>query len=108
MEVPRPFTPQSLAEHWNCSPNTIYRLISSGQLRPFRLGGKLIRISVEEVLRWEKVQANQNTDRIASEFTNSSGIETSLSQGGTKTAPGGVAVLEKQRKNRRDLRFMRS
>jgi excisionase family DNA binding protein len=68
VDASKPFTPQSLADRWECSPAFVYRLIADGKLKPFRLGGKLIRISVDEVLRWESGQANRDTDLIASEL----------------------------------------
>ena len=42
------FTPAALAREWECSERHIRNLIAAGQLRAFRLGGKLLRISSEE------------------------------------------------------------
>lgn len=52
-----PFTPQSLAERWACHPRTVRNLIRKGELRPFRIGA-LVRISMDEVERYEKCAAN--------------------------------------------------
>lgn len=43
----------TLAEHWQCGTDTVYALIHSGELRAFRLGGKLLRIRGDEVERFE-------------------------------------------------------
>lgn len=48
----KPFTPRTLADHWECSEQHIRDLIKGGKLRSFRIGG-LIRISVCEVERVE-------------------------------------------------------
>lgn len=43
----------SLASHWGCHPDTVYALIRGGELRAFKLGGKLLRIRGDEVERFE-------------------------------------------------------
>jgi excisionase family DNA binding protein len=43
----------SLADHWGCGTDTVYSLIRSGDLRAFKLGGKLLRIREDEVERFE-------------------------------------------------------
>lgn len=43
----------TLAEHWGCGTDTVYALIHSGDLRAFKLGGKLLRIRADEVERFE-------------------------------------------------------
>jgi excisionase family DNA binding protein len=43
----------SLAEHWGCGTDTVYSLIRGGDLRAFKLGGKLLRIRQDEVERFE-------------------------------------------------------
>src|SRR3989344_2259651 len=48
----KPYTPETLAERWDCSPSHIRNLIDRGDLRSFRLG-RLIRIPPEEVTRIE-------------------------------------------------------
>ena len=38
------YTPAALAREWSCSERHIRNLVAAGQLRGFRLGGKLLRI----------------------------------------------------------------
>ncbi len=54
-----PFTPETLAERWQCSPRHIRNMIRNGRLRGFRLGGKLLRIRARVV---EEFETCQNTD----------------------------------------------
>lgn len=49
----RPYTPERLAERWECSPQHIYNLLGRGDLHGFKLGGKLWRIAASEVERIE-------------------------------------------------------
>ena len=51
---PHVFTVASLAKRWGCSEVHVRNLINKGELRSFRLGGKLIRIPADEVARWEQ------------------------------------------------------
>jgi excisionase family DNA binding protein len=105
MEALKPFTPKALAERWACSESHIYKMISDGRLNGFRLGGgKLVRIGVEEVLRWESGQANQNTGPIMSENIGSTGTSTNSPHAGKRAAQGGVSDLASQRRMTRDLR----
>ncbi len=43
------YTPSTLAERWQCSERQVRKMISEGELRAFRLGGKLLRIRREDV-----------------------------------------------------------
>ena len=43
----------TLAQHWGCGTDTVYSLIRGGELRAFKLGGKLLRIRADEVERFE-------------------------------------------------------
>jgi len=52
-ERKRPYTPETLAERWQCSAPHIYRLLNSGQLPGFKLGGKLWRVRAEDVEEYE-------------------------------------------------------
>ena len=53
-ELPfRPFTPETLAQRWGCSSKHVRNMVKRGELQAFRLGGKLLRISAEEVGRYE-------------------------------------------------------
>ena len=54
---PHVFTVASLAKRWGCSEVHVRNLINRGELRSFRLGGKLIRIPADEVAGWEKSSA---------------------------------------------------
>lgn len=48
--LPPVMTPKTLAKAWNCSERHIRNLIDRGQLKSFKLGGKLIRIRSEDAL----------------------------------------------------------
>ena len=48
-ERKRPYTPETLAERWECSPELIRRMLKSGELQGFKVGGKLWRIRYEVV-----------------------------------------------------------
>lgn len=48
----RPFSPETLAERWECSADTVRALCNAGKLHSFRLG-RLIRIPAQEVARYE-------------------------------------------------------
>ncbi len=48
----RPYTPNSLADRWGCSAQTVRNLISEGRLRAFRVG-RLFRIKPEAVEEYE-------------------------------------------------------
>jgi excisionase family DNA binding protein len=52
-----PFSVKTLSERWGCSERTIRNMLKEGKLRSFVVGGTLIRISHEEVEKWE---TNQN------------------------------------------------
>lgn len=44
----KPFTPETLAEHWDCSAETIRQMVSRGELPAFRVG-RMIRITQKAV-----------------------------------------------------------
>ncbi len=54
---PRVFTPATLARRWECSERHVRNLINSGDLPAWRLGGKLLRITVEAVQAFEATPA---------------------------------------------------
>lgn len=54
------FTPDQLAERWNCCANTVRKTILEGQLKAFRVG-RLLRIPADAVLEFEQLQ-NGNGD----------------------------------------------
>lgn len=47
------WTPRELADRWQCSERHVRNLINRGELRAFRLGGKLVRVRHEDVERFE-------------------------------------------------------
>ncbi len=48
-----PFSPQTLAERWGCSPQYIRKMADDGKLPYFRIGAKMIRIPAAAVVRYE-------------------------------------------------------
>ena len=38
MTAERPFTPETLADRWGCSAETVRQLVKAGRLRGFRVG----------------------------------------------------------------------
>lgn len=86
----RVFTPSKLAERWECSERHVRNLISSGELPSFRLGGKLLRIRIEDVERFE-CQSGASPDY----------AENSASLGTTATESAGVIALERPMLKRR-------
>ncbi len=51
--LPNVYSVQTLAREWGCSESHVRNLISSGDLRSFRLGGKLLRIRAAAVEEYE-------------------------------------------------------
>ncbi len=51
------FTVAELADRWNCHPETVRRMIASGELRAFRVGREW-RVAVEEVT-WKETKQSQ-------------------------------------------------
>ncbi|WP_196223491.1 helix-turn-helix domain-containing protein [Roseibium sp. RKSG952] len=47
-------TPEQLAVRWQCSANTIRKLISTGKLDAYRVGKKLLRIPTSAIEEYEK------------------------------------------------------
>jgi excisionase family DNA binding protein len=63
------FTPAMLAKEWACSERHIRNLVAAGQLRAFRLGGKLLRIpedAVQEFMQCQTTASDGSTDASAS------------------------------------------
>jgi Helix-turn-helix domain len=54
-----PYTPETLAQRWNCSEQLVRNLCNSKKLKSFKVGDKLIRIAVEDVVAFEKGQIPQ-------------------------------------------------
>src|SRR5262245_92779 len=53
MSADRPYTPETLAAEWQCSPRHIRNLVNSGKLGAFRLGGRLLRIPQSAVEQYQ-------------------------------------------------------
>ena len=83
--APKAFTPRDVAERWQCSERHIRNVMKAGELRYFRLGGKLVRIPVEAVEEYEKCQSSDL-----------SSIEESLPPNGMKAAADAAARLVRQ------------
>ncbi|WP_280139035.1 helix-turn-helix domain-containing protein [Phyllobacterium sp. OV277] len=47
------YTPKMLAQRWQCSERHIRNMIKAGLIPAFRLGGKLVRIGGDDVLKIE-------------------------------------------------------
>jgi excisionase family DNA binding protein len=73
LNLPRPFSPETLGERWGCSAEKVRQMCRSGELTSFRLG-KLLRIPASEV---ERIEC-QNTD---SSSTAANGASLTPSQG---------------------------
>lgn len=58
-DLGRPFTPRTLAERWHCSERHVRNMIERGDIASFRLGGKLLRIRLEDVERYESGDVRQ-------------------------------------------------
>lgn len=52
----RPYTPDTLAQRWTCTPQHVRKLIRTNMLRAFRIGS-LLRISADEVERYERCES---------------------------------------------------
>ncbi len=61
-DAARPFTPETLAVRWQCSPRHIRNMIRDGRLPGFRLGGKLLRIRARDVEEHERCQNTDSAD----------------------------------------------
>lgn len=66
----RPYSPETLADRWGCSSETVRQMCRRGDLAFFRLG-KLIRIPAQEV---ERVEC-QNTDSSSTGASGASPME---------------------------------
>ena len=50
---PVPFTPETLAERWDCSPEHVRTLCKQGRLRSFKIGRGMYRIPIDAVAEFE-------------------------------------------------------
>jgi excisionase family DNA binding protein len=67
----KPFSPETLAERWDCSAEKVRQMVHRGELPGFRLG-KLIRIPAIEVERYECAQTQPLKDMNSSDTAGSS------------------------------------
>ena len=51
---PPPFTPETLADRWSCSPDAIRRLCRAGRLACFHVGKGMYRIRQDVVEEYER------------------------------------------------------
>ena len=92
----RPYSPETLAERWDCSAEKIRRMYHDGELAGFRLG-KLIRIPAAEVERYEcQTTSLDGTEESAPSFT------------GTKTESAFAGHLVRQMKGSPTLALVNS
>ena len=54
------YTPETLADRWQCSPSQIRKMIGRGQLPAFRLGGRLLRIRARDVEEFEQCSGDSD------------------------------------------------
>lgn len=59
----RPLTPTMLAERWHCSERHVRNQIAAGKLRAFRVGGRLLRISIDAVEEYEKRSVSEEIEK---------------------------------------------
>ncbi|TXN40662.1 helix-turn-helix domain-containing protein [Methylobacterium sp. WL119] len=57
------YTPETLADRWQCSGNHIRNMIKRGDLAGFQYGGKLLRISAAVVAAYENSDTGKAQDR---------------------------------------------
>ena len=60
---PMPFTPETLAQRWDCSPEHVRALCKTGRLDHFRVGRSLFRIPVAAVAAFEAASNATAGDR---------------------------------------------
>lgn len=77
----RPYTPDTLAERWHCSAETIRQMCLRGELRHFRVG-RMLRIPADAVEEHECANIGSDGSRADS-----------LSPGPVRTAGDGDTVL---------------
>ncbi len=54
---PHALTVHDLTVRWKCPRRTIYEAIREGRLHAFRVGKRWLRVTVDEVERFEKAEA---------------------------------------------------
>jgi excisionase family DNA binding protein len=94
MNVPRPMTPEQVAERWGCSANHVRNLIKRRELRAFRVGSRLLRVAPDAVEEFERCQ----------ETTGSGDSTGDTSSHGGSMAREGVIVLTHSTRKPRSVR----
>ena len=82
----RPLLPKHVAERWGCSERHVRNLIRDGELKHFRLGGRLLRVPASAVEEYE---------RCRTQITSSEGSATDGSSHGGKTENGSDSALKR-------------
>lgn len=52
--------PEIAGDRWDCDQKTVYTEIQAGRLRAVRIGKKILRVSLEELERYEKEYSSKN------------------------------------------------
>jgi excisionase family DNA binding protein len=52
-------TVPELAQRWSCEAKLVYAEIAAGRLAGLRIGKKILRVSLEEIHRYEKAQTSK-------------------------------------------------
>ena len=87
----RPYSPETLAERWGCTPSHVRKMVRRGDLRAFRLGGKLLRIPAVEVERIEAMDPCEDETE-AQESHGSPNSEAATPSSGTTIEANGIAA----------------
>ncbi len=87
-ERTKAYTVKELAEHWQCSQESIYALIrrKENPLPAFSIGGKLLRIKPEVVEQWQENGGSMRSAGIGSDASATSTDSTRPSSSGETTA----------------------
>lgn len=88
MKHERPYTPETLADRWGVSDNTVRALCKQGALQHFRVG-RMFRIPVSAVEEYEGCQKQQSED-----------CAEALQSHGMKEESGGAISLRHARERR--------
>src|SRR5262245_6388403 len=92
----RSYTPAELAREWQCSERHIRNLVTKGQLRAFRLGGKLLRIPVEAVEEMERCPATASGGSTENSSSCSTSEESAAGSGLSPKTQARLTVLRRE------------
>src|ERR1700758_3590784 len=96
MSRARSFTPAELAREWQCSERHTRNLVAKGQLRAFRLGGKLLRIPLEAVEEMEQCPAIASEGSTENSSSCSTSQESADASGLTPKTQARLTVLRRE------------